>query len=113
MPDKNLAPVCGLYCGDCEYFGKQCRGCGHEEGKPFWTKNVSMDICPLYDCCINEKNLEHCGQCGELPCENFLALKDPALSDEEFNKSLQNRQTALLRRKEIGTHKWLEEVENG
>ena len=110
MPDKNLAPVCGLYCGDCEYFGEQCRGCSHEEGKPFWTKIAEMDVCPLHDCCVNEKSLEHCGLCNELPCEKFLSLRDPALADDEFNQSLQKRQDALKRRKEAGTDKWLEEM---
>ena len=35
MLDKNLAPGCWLYCGTCEYFEKQCQGCGTVEGKPF------------------------------------------------------------------------------
>ncbi len=109
MPDKNLAPVCGLYCGNCEYFGEQCRGCGHEEGKPFWTKIAGMDICPLHDCCVNQKSLEHCGLCDELPCEKFLSLRDPALSDEQFNQSIQTRQSALQKRKQLGTDKWLGE----
>lgn len=37
MTDKNLASVCGLYCGTCEYFEKQCQGCGNVKGKVFWT----------------------------------------------------------------------------
>jgi hypothetical protein len=113
MINKSLAPVCGLYCGDCEYLGNPCKGCGNEEGKPFWTSQAGMDVCPIHDCCANKKSLEHCGLCDELPCEAFLSLRDPALSDEEFNASLQKRQAALSRRKEIGTDKWLEEMTGG
>ncbi|NQU07116.1 MAG: DUF3795 domain-containing protein [Candidatus Abyssubacteria bacterium] len=110
MTDQNLAPVCGLYCGTCKYLGNQCRGCGYEKGKPFWTSAIGVEVCPLYDCCINTKRLEHCGLCDELPCETYLGLWDPALSPEEAEESLRMRQKALLRRKEIGTDKWLEEI---
>ena len=113
MTDQNLAPVCGLYCGDCEYLGSQCRGCGHVEGKPFWTASFGVDVCPLYDCCINKKGLEHCGLCDELPCETFLTMQDPSLSPEEAKQALENRQVALHHRKQIGTDKWLEEVGKG
>ena len=111
MPDKNLAPVCGIYCGACEYLDIQCRGCGFVEGEPFWTTQIQVEICPLYDCCFNKKQLEHCGLCAEFPCETFTSLRDPSLSEEEANKSLLQRQSDLMRRKEIGTEKWLEEKE--
>lgn len=113
MPDKNLAPVCGLYCGTCECLATQCRGCGFVEGKPFWTTQMKIEVCPLYNCCINEKQLEHCGLCAEFPCETFTRLRDPSLSEEEAKKSLLERQSDLMRRKEIGTEKWLEEKEAG
>ena len=113
MLDRNFAPVCGLYCGDCEHLGALCKGCGNEGGKPFWTAAIGMEICPLHDCCVNGKGLEHCGLCGEFPCEIFLTLRDPALSDEEFNQSLQKRKTTLNKRKEIGTDRWLEQVSGG
>ncbi|HEY32175.1 MAG TPA: DUF3795 domain-containing protein [Dehalococcoidia bacterium] len=109
MADANLAPVCGLYCGSCEYLGAQCRGCGHEQGKPFWTKGIDIEVCQLYDCCVNTKHLEHCGLCDDLPCEMFLSLRDPSLSDEEFEKSLMERQEVLEKRSLIGTEQWLQE----
>lgn len=107
MLDKNLAPVCGWYCGTCEYFGEQCQGCGNVNGKPFWTAQMKVEICPIYDCCINKKQLEHCGLCDELPCEIFK-LYDPSLTEEEGEKLILTRQNEVLRRKEIGTEKWLE-----
>jgi len=110
MIDTNLAPACGLYCGNCEFLGDKCKGCGHEEGKPFWTEIMKMDACPLYDCCISKKDMEHCGLCDELPCGTFLSFQDPALSPEEAKQSLLKRQNDLFRRKEIGTERWLEEI---
>ena len=111
MPDKNLAPVCGIYCGTCEHLDTQCRGCGNVEGKPFWTTHMKIEVCTLYDCCVNKKQLEHCGLCDELPCSTFLQFYDPSLSQEEAKESILARQNDLLRRKEIGTEKWIEEKE--
>jgi hypothetical protein len=108
MTDVNLAPVCGLYCGNCEYLEVQCRGCGYEQGKPFWTKGI--EVCQLYDCCVNTKHLEHCGMCNDLPCGMFLSLRDPSLSDEEFEKSLVERRESLKKRSLIGTEQWLKET---
>ena len=102
MTDKNLTPPCGLYCGDCEYLGKSCTGCGHVEGKPFWTAQFNIPVCPIYDCCVNHKRLAHCGMCGELPCDIFLKLRDPSASDEQFERSLRERQQVLHARREKG-----------
>jgi len=107
MNDINYAPVCGVYCGDCNFLGKECTGCGYVAGKPFWSKMMPSKICPLYDCCRNKEDLEHCGLCDKFPCKTFLELRDPNMSDEEFIESLKTRQEALKRRTEIGTEKWL------
>ncbi len=104
-----LAAACGLYCGDCEFMEKQCQGCNQVKGKPFWTEQFDMEVCPLYGCCVNQKELEHCGLCDEFPCELFISLRDPALSDEEAAQSLQKRQKDLRLRKEISTEAWLKE----
>lgn len=109
MLDKKLAPVCGFYCGTCKYYVKACQGCGYVKGKPFWTAQMKVEICPLYDCCINKKHLEHCGLCDEFPCKVFTGFYDPSLSEEEAKRSILARQNELLRRKEIGTEKWLKE----
>ncbi len=109
MSDANCAPVCGIYCGSCGFLGQQCKGCGHEEGKPFWALGVPGGVCPLYDCCRNQKRLEHCGLCGDFPCKTFSDLRDPSMSDEEFQRSLCARQQDLKRRADIGTEKWLAE----
>lgn len=110
MHDVHFAPVCGIYCGACEYLNTMCAGCGYVEGKPFWAKEVPKGVCPLHDCCRNERGLEHCGLCGDFPCKTFLELRDPSLSDEAFAASLDKRSKALKRRAEVGTEKWLAEV---
>ena len=78
-------------------------------GKPFWTAQIKDKICPLYNCCINQKQLEHCGLCDEFPCETFTGLRDPSLTEEEARQALLARQNELVKRKEIGTERWLEE----
>jgi hypothetical protein len=110
MSDNKLAAACGLYCGTCEYLQKQCKGCGHVQGRPFWTTQMEIASCPLYDCCMNGKHLEHCGLCDEFPCTLFLEMRDPSLSDAEVEQALKDRQEALVRRKKIGTENWLGEI---
>ena len=111
--DPKYAPVCGIYCGTCELLGKQCRGCGYVEGKPFWTAQMEVKVCPLHDCCRNSRRLEHCGLCADFPCPVFLEMRDPAMSDEESRKALEARQAGLRRRKKIGTQRWLAEQAGG
>jgi hypothetical protein len=67
----------------------------------------------FYDCCLNEKGLEHCGLCEDLPCQTFLTFYDLSLSEEEAKQSIADRQAALRRRKGIGTERWLEEQPAG
>lgn len=110
MSNKNYAPVCGIYCAACNLLGKECAGCGYVKGKPFWVAAVNIDICPIYDCCMNTQHLEHCGICGEFPCKIFLNLRDPAMSEAEFQKSLRDRKKLLERRTQIGTEAWLIEI---
>lgn len=110
MNDLNHAAVCGYYCGSCQFLGEQCLGCGNVDGKPFWTVEMPGGVCPIYDCCTNKKQLEHCGLCEDMPCQIILELRDPDSSDEVFQASLQDRQKNLKRRLEIGTELWLEEM---
>ena len=65
-------------------------------------------VCPLHDCCSGKKSLEHCGLCKAFPCKTFTDLRDPNMSDAEFEKSLGDRKTALTKRAEVGTLAWLE-----
>ncbi|MBN1632524.1 MAG: DUF3795 domain-containing protein [Thermoleophilia bacterium] len=110
MRDTAYAPVCGIYCGACPFLGQQCMGCGNVDGRPFWTANMPNGVCPLHDCCRNQKQLEHCGLCAKFPCKTFAELRDPNMTDEEFAESLKARKANLKIRSEIGTHAWLQQT---
>jgi hypothetical protein len=43
-------------------------------------------VCPLYDCAVNRRGYNDCGDCAELPCATFLQMKDPSVSDEEHQR---------------------------
>ena len=105
----DLAASCGLFCGNCEHLNTKCNGCANQKGKPFWTTLMNIDCCPLYNCCVNIKLLEHCGLCEQFPCATFNELRDPSLTDQEAQKALLERQNDLRKRKEIGTKQWLKE----
>jgi hypothetical protein len=77
------------------YPGQTCAGCNAVEGKIFWTQFMNLDICPIYNCCKNEKQLSHCGLCEELPCELFFSTKDPSFPEEEHLQAIQDRVTML------------------
>ena len=92
---------CGIDCQKCmdalsiNFPGQTCAGCNAVEGKVFWAAYLNLDTCPIYSCCRNEKQLAHCGECMELPCQIYFATKDPTLSDEEHQKSIEDRVTVL------------------
>ncbi len=108
MSNRDEAAVCGLYCGICEYRSENpCTGCMSVEGQPGWVKQLDLEVCPLYDCCVNENHLQHCGLCDDLPCQLFLESHDPSLNPQEAKKDIENRIDTLKMRKEIGTADWL------
>jgi hypothetical protein len=94
--DRNLATPCGLYCGECLYYRKTCKGCVPSDGRPSWGK------CKTYACTV-EKKVEHCGECAEFPCGLFLNQYSRELGPwRVFYKAGQ-----LVYRKKIGTEAWV------
>lgn len=85
-----MLSVCGLACNECYAFGDTCPGCQRVEGKPFWVAEYGADACELYKCC-NGRKYQDCGECPSLPCEAFVRLKDPKLSDEEHAGGIKAR----------------------
>jgi len=101
--DSKLATPCGSYCGECQYHQKGvCKGCGDVKGKPFWGE------CRFYPCAA-EKKIEHCGLCGEFPCEYFLTTYDP----NEGAWRVFYRAGQLAYRKRIGTEAWIQQKIDG
>jgi hypothetical protein len=95
---RKLAAVCGRYCGACDaYQNGSCRGCGYQLGQ------TRRGECPVFQCCIVERGLEHCGLCTDFPCQVFLSQAAP-LDVARYYKGLRHRV-------DIGTVAWLDEQE--
>jgi hypothetical protein len=99
MAIKKIETVCGYSCSGCDHLGNECQGCGITKGKPFWTAYASVECCPVYDCCVNERKLPHCGKCPELMCERFSRFKDPDRNEEQTLSVLRLMEKELRARK--------------
>ena len=59
---------CGVCCNSCERKeAVNCKGCLEMKG-PFWG-----GVCEVKACC-EEKELNHCGECVEFPCEMVATM---------------------------------------
>jgi len=123
--EKTLIAACGGYCGGCpDYlayinnddklkkklaaeFSKQfnmdikpqdvgCLGCHGPVRKP-WSASCSIQRC------TEEKGILTCAFCDEFPCEKLGKYY-------EKNKYGEKYRTNILKQKEIGLEKWLEEM---
>ena len=102
---KDLATVCGLCCSTCNFAGKLCKEpCSVAKGKMRWGQ------CQIYTCCA-EKGFEHCGLCPDFP--NCKPMIDIEMIEKKMGIPIDNkiRMENLKRRMEIGTEKWVEEME--
>lgn len=99
MVKKKIVTVCGYSCSDCNHYRNECPGCTQTKGTPFWTQFAGADVCPVYDCCVNDRNLPHCGKCPDLVCERFTRFKDPDMSDEKAAECLAAMERELRARK--------------
>lgn len=89
--DKNLS-VCGCNCLTCEHYKKlNCAGCAEIKGRVWWASYISVEVCPVYNCVVNERKLEHCGKCHEIPCKIWRDLKDPSYTNEQHEASIIER----------------------
>ena len=61
--------------------------------------STSVDCCPVYGCCVNERKLPYCGKCPELMCERFTRFRDPNRSEEETRTGLLQMEQELRARK--------------
>lgn len=99
MDEKFVAP-CGTYCGTCSFLNRNekpsCSGCDRQKGEVFWGK------CRLYACATGR--VDHCGVCGDFPCDLFVDQFDPA----HGQKSAFMRAGLLAYRKRAGTQKFIE-----
>jgi hypothetical protein len=82
---------CGTLCKKCTEYHKGCAGCRETEGKPGWVFEMGLKQCNFFTCCIEEKKLEHCGKCSEVPCKMFYDCIDPSLTKEAAAKDIADR----------------------
>ena len=81
--------ACGTDCSACGLLGNMCQGCNAAKGKVFHAPEGKP--CPIYACCVNKHRCATCGDCAEVPCALWRATRDPSLSDEAFEASIQTR----------------------
>lgn len=74
-----------------------CEGCRKIKGEVYWLQYIGAEVCPVYDCCVNDKKHENCGSCEKLPCAKFT--KDPTISDEQNEANLKIMTERLRRNK--------------
>lgn len=85
---------CGLLCDTCAYRESHgCKGCIALMGSPFWGD------CPVAHCC-QDKGLDHCGRCGDVPCETLcdFSCKEGEHCDKPSGQRI--RQVLAWRREE-------------
>ncbi len=78
-----IVGACGLNCGLCpRYYTEgmsRCPGCC---GPDFWQKHPG---CAFITCCVKQRNLETCAQCGDWEeCERIAKLLDSAKYQDSF-----------------------------
>ncbi len=85
--------VCGTDCSACPLHGSRCAGCTETCGKVFHAPEGG--VCPIWGCCVNRRRYTTCASCGQAPCGIWQAVRDPSMTDEEFQKSVRDRLDAL------------------
>lgn len=99
-----IATPCGLYCGACiDYVVyRNCHGCRCECGECKALEH--RKLCDLYNCCVKQKNLVDCSECGEFPCARLIRFCYNPVWLHHL-PVIEN----LRRRKAIGIENWLKE----
>lgn len=80
---------CGTDCTKCSFYGGMCRGCNEACGKVFHAPKGKS--CPIYQCSVQKHKFATCVNCKELPCATWKATRDPNMTEEEFEASIQSR----------------------
>ena len=88
---SHLFSVCGTDCTDCTHFkDSSYRGFSQIKGRVWWAQYVNADACLIYDC-VTKKSIDNCGSCPEIPCDFWRDLKDPIYTDEQHERSIEDR----------------------
>ena len=85
--------VCGTDCSACPLHGNLCTGCNEACGKVFHAPEGKP--CSIYGCCVNKHHYATCASCSRVPCAVWQATRDPSMTDEQFEQSVNDRVSAL------------------
>lgn len=80
---------CGSDCNACSCFGSMCQGCNAANGKVFHAP--AGKACPIYSCCVQKHKFVTCLSCDSLPCDIWRGTKDPGLTEQQFEATIQER----------------------
>ncbi len=81
--------VCGTDCSACPLHGNLCTGCNEACGKVFHC--APGKPCAIYACCVNKHRYATCASCDRMPCEVWQSVRDPSMTDEQFQQSVNDR----------------------
>ena len=102
--------VTGGFCGvnDCSFYANNDGIAGHEVSTfaiRFYAWSAYEFADDTYDCVRNNKCMNDCGECAEIPCKIWHDTRDPKFSDEEFNENIAMRMQTLKRRSDANVEK--------
>jgi len=128
MDTENLAAVCGLFCGACEFFRAgqdhtlpkrqeflqrvaarlgylaldsfRCDGCLGQGHLTPWCRNCEIKLCPAL-----QFGMTRCSDCPDFPCLRVSNFNDDGM--QHHAEVLKN----LRRFKEIGVNNWAKQEE--
>ena len=80
---------CGTDCTACGCYRTMCQGCNEFCGRVFHAPEGKA--CPIYACAVQKNRFATCAACEQAPCGVWSATRDPSMSDEAFEASIQER----------------------
>lgn len=80
---------CGTECTDCSYYQNECHGCNECQGKVFHA--AEGKACAIYVCSVQKHRYATCGSCQEFPCAIWKTTRNPKVSEEAFEQSMEEK----------------------
>lgn len=93
LQKENLAGYCGDFCGKCPQYPQSCAGC---------IPSLHPE-CTFIQCCT-AKSVNHCGECGDFPCEPLLHFVPDDRPECPPGYHIEN----CKKRNSMGTDSWIE-----
>ncbi len=89
-------PACGVFCGGCPTYTRERRPC------PGADINIARcSKCKTFHLCCEEKNIKHCHECNDFPCDKFKSFTKRWL---KYGQNFIDNQKLI---KKLGTEQFL------